>query len=155
MYRDPMKPYKHYKVEDLTDEQSRTNNIIGQIHARAKNIIMDMDGEYRDAHEVRIILGPKFDMVIGVDYEQEGMIFKQEMVEQIPMKMPKNKSNMMCITLPILATDRRFILDSGGGHDLISAKKAERMGVSTQLCDPITFHTTNVSTSTLPKPELT
>eukprot|EP00435_Cladocopium_sp_Y103_P049810 s1489_g15.t1 len=148
-YRDPSKPYRHCKLKDLTDDQAKADNMIGLVRARARGIIMDMHGAYRDVTEVRIILGPKFDMLISLDDDDdEGMTFRQEMIEHMPMKMVKSKSNMMCITLPILAKDRRFILDSGSGHDLISEKKAERMGLSTNTCEPITFHTANGSTST-------
>eukprot|EP00435_Cladocopium_sp_Y103_P034429 s953_g8.t2 len=147
-YRDPSKPYRHCKLNDLTDEQAKADNMIGLVRARARGIIMDMHGAYRDVTEVRIILGPKFDMMISLDDDDdEGMTFKQEMIEHMPMKMVKSKSNMMCITLPILAKDRRFILDSGSGHNLIS-EKAERMGLRTSTCEPITFHTANGSTST-------
>eukprot|EP00435_Cladocopium_sp_Y103_P049150 s608_g14.t1 len=146
--RDPSKPYNFVNQNDLTDEQAKANNMIGQVRARAKGIIMDCKRDHRDVTEVRIILGPKFDMVISLDEDEEGMCFRQEMVEHVPMKMIKTKSNMMCITLPILAKDRKFILDSGSGHDLTSEKKVERMGLQVQACEPITFHTANGSTST-------
>ena len=50
--------------------------------------------------------------------------------------------------------DRRFILDSGSGHDLISERKAERMNLKMRACDPIVFHTANGSTSTNKEAEI-
>ena len=60
----------------------------------------------------------------------------------------------MCISLPVQAKDRRFILDSGSGHDLISARKAERMNLKQRTCDPIMFHTANGSTATQTEAEI-
>ena len=45
---------------------------------------------------------------------------------------------------------KKFILDSGSGHDLIATRKVERMGLTTYQDDAVNFHTANgvtVSTS--------
>ena len=33
----------------------------------------------------------------------------------------------MCITMPAEERDKRYIMDSGSGHDLIAMKKVDRM----------------------------
>ena len=68
--------------------------------------------------------------------------------------MSTKSKNLMCISLPVQAKDRRFILDSGSGHDLISARKAERMNLKKRVCDPIMFHTANGSTATQTEAEI-
>ena len=42
MYRDPNKQYVFWKVDDLTDDQSKSDNTLGSVRARAKAIIMEM-----------------------------------------------------------------------------------------------------------------
>ena len=37
----------------------------------------------------------------------------------------------MCITVPVEERDKRFILDSGSGHDLISSTRISRMDLPT------------------------
>ena len=44
MYRDPNKQYVFWKVDDLTDDQSKSDNTLGSVRARAKAIIMDRCG---------------------------------------------------------------------------------------------------------------
>lgn len=61
-YRDPNQPWRHCKINNITDEQSRAANILGQFRDRAKAIIMTMNGKHRDVDEVRIIMGPTFDI---------------------------------------------------------------------------------------------
>jgi len=104
--------------------------------------------------EVRIIIGPKFDMLIKLDNDNEGLIFLEELVEHEAERSIKKSKNLMCISLPVQAKDRRFILDSGSGHDLISARKAERMNLKKRICDPIMFHTANGSTATQTEAEI-
>ena len=77
----------------------------------------------------------------------DGIAFK-ETTEQV--KSPKCSncdSDVVCLTVPILERDRRFLLDSGSGHDLISQRKVERMDLPTFACDEICFHTANGTTS--------
>ena len=78
----------------------------------------------------------------------------EELVEHETERSLKKSKNLMCISLPVQAKDRRFILDSGSGHDLISARKAERMNLKKRTCDPIMFHTANGSTATQTEAEI-
>ena len=70
-----------------------------------------------------------FDMLIKLDNDNEDLVFLEELVEHEVEGSLKKSKNLMCISLPVQAKDRRFILDSGSGHDLISARKAERMNL--------------------------
>ena len=154
IYRDPNKPYVFRKIDDLIDEQSKSDNTLGSVRARARAIIMARCGFHRDVNEVRIIIGPKFDMLVKLDNDQEDLIFTEELVAHEVERSLKKSKNLMCISLPVQAKDRRFILDSGSGHDLISARKAERMNLKQRTCDPIMFHTANVSTATQTEAEI-
>ena len=115
---------------------------------------MDNCGLHYDVDEVRIIIGPKFDMLVKLDNDNEDLIFTEELVEHEAERSLKKSKNLMCILLPVQAKDRRFILDSGSGHDLISARKAERMNLKKRTCDPIMFHTANGSTATQTEAEI-
>ena len=152
--RDPNKPYVFRKIEDLTDDRSKSDSTLGQTRARAKAIIMEKDGPHRYVDEVRIIIGPMFDMLIKLDGDKEDMVFLEELVEHEAERSLEKSKNLMCISLPVQAKDRRFILDSGSGHDLISARKAERMNLKKRVCDPIMFHTANGSTATQTEAEI-
>ena len=154
IYRDPNKPYVFRKIDDLIDEQSKSDNTLGSVRARARAIIMARCGFHRDVNEVRIIIGPKFDMLVKLDNDQEDLIFTEELVAHEVERSLKKSKNLMCISLPVQAKDRRFILDSGSGHDLISARKAERMNLKQRTCDPIIFHTANGSTATQTEAEI-
>ena len=44
IYRDPNKPYVFRKIDDLVDDQSKSDNILGSVRARARAIIMDNCG---------------------------------------------------------------------------------------------------------------
>ena len=154
IYRDPNKHYVFWKIDDLTDDQSKSDNTLGSVRARAKAIIMDRCGLHRFVDEVRIIIGPKFDMLVKLDNDHEDLVFTEELIEHEVGKSLKKSKNMMCISLPVQAKDRRFILDSGSGHDLISARKAERMNLKQRTCDPIMFHTANGSTATQTEAEI-
>ena len=153
-YRDPNKSYVFRKIDELTDDQSKSDNTLGSVRARARAIIMDRCGLHRFVDEVRIIIGPKFDMLVKLDNDHEDLVFIEELVEHKVGKSLKKSKNMMCISLPVQAKDRRFILDSGSGHDLISARKAERMNLKQRTCDPIMFHTANGSTATQTEAEI-
>ena len=115
---------------------------------------MDRCGLHRFVDEVRIIIGPKFDMLIKLDDDRDDLTFIEELVEHEVGKPLMKSKNLMCISLPVQAKDRRFILDSGSGHDLISARKAERMNLKQRTCDPIMFHTANGSTATQTEAEI-
>ena len=154
IYRDPNKPYVFRKIDDLTDDQSKSDSTLGSVRARAKAIIMDRCGLHRLVDEVRIIIGPRFDMLIKLDNDHEGLVFSEELVAHEAGRSLKKSKNMMCISLPVQARNRRFILDSGSGHDLISARKAERMNLKQRTYDPIMFHTANGSTTTQTEAEI-
>ena len=154
IYRDPNKPYVFRKIDDLVDDQSKSDNILGLVRARARAIIMDNSGFHRDVDEVRIIIGPKFDMLVKLNINNEDLTFDEELVEHETEKFIKKSKNLTCISLPVQAKDRRCILDSGSGHDLISARKAERMNLKKRTCDPIMFHTANGSTATQTEAEI-
>ena len=89
LYRDPNKPYVFMKTEDLTDDQSKSDSTLGQTRARARAIIMDRTGLHRDVDEVRIIIGPKFDMLIKLDGDKEDLVFLEELVEHETGKIPR------------------------------------------------------------------
>ena len=116
IHRDPNKPYVFHRTEDLTDEQSKSDNALGLVRARARAIIMDMHGFHRDVDEVRIIIGPKFDMLVKLDGDHEGLNFTEELVDHASRGTLRKTKNTMCISMPIQAQDRRFVLDSGSGH---------------------------------------
>ena len=121
IYGDPNKPYIFRKIDDLVDDQSKSDSTLGLTRARARAIIMDNTGLHHDVNEVRIIIGPKFDMLVKLDNDREELIFNEELVEHEAERSLKKSKNIMCISLPVPAKDRRFILDSGSGHDLTSA----------------------------------
>ena len=154
IHRDPNKPYIFRKIDDLVDDQSKSDNILGSTRARARAIIMDNSGFHRDVDEVRIIIGPKFDMLVKLDTDNDDLVFMEELVEHETERSLRKSRNLMCISLPVQAKDRRFIFDSGSGHDLISARKAERMNLKKRTCDPIMFHTANGSTATQTEAEI-
>ena len=154
IHRDPNKLYVFWRTEDLLDDQSKSDSALGLVRARARAIIMDTRGFHRDVDEVRIILGPKFDMIVKLDSDPDELIFNEELVEHKPKGSLRKSKNIMCISLPVHAKDRRFILDSGSGHDPISARKAERMNLKMRACDPIVLHTANGSTATNKEAEI-
>ena len=64
------------------------------------------------------------------------------------------RDNIMCITMPIELKDKRFIVDSGSGYDLISSTRVDRMDIDTYQSDRVNFHTANGITSTFTMVEL-
>ena len=154
IYRDPNKPYVYRRFEDLIDDQSKSDSALGLVRARARAIIMDTHGLHQDVDEVRIIIGPKFDMIVKSDEDVNELNIDEELVEHKAEASLRKSKNLMCISLPVQAKDRRFVLDSGSGHDLISARKAERMNLKMRACDPIVFHTANGSTATSKEAEI-
>ena len=50
----------------------------------------------------------------------------EEVIPHVPGKYGR-RDNIMCITMPIELKDRRFIMDSGSGHDLISSTRVDRV----------------------------
>ena len=108
---------------------------------------MDLSGDMAKLKEVRVILGPNSNDVIFyrvVREPNEDTIDFIQTIEQVKRTCCLSEGpEITCLTVPILERDRRFILDSGSGHDLISERKAERMELDTQQCDEICFHTAN------------
>ena len=123
IHRDPNKPYVFRIIKDLLDNQFKSDSALGLVRARARAIIMDTCGFHRDVDEVRIIIGPKFDMIVKLDNDPDELIFNEELVEHKSDGSLRKSKNIMCISLPVQAKDRRFILDSGSGHGLISARR--------------------------------
>ena len=154
IYRDPNKPYIFREIDDLIDEQSKSDSTLGSTRARARAIIMDDTGLHRLVDEVRITIGPKFDMLVKLNPDSDDLIFDEELVDHEKERPIEVSKNVMCLSLPIQVKDRRFILDSGSGHDLISARKAERMNLKRRNCEPIMFHTANGSTATQTEAEI-
>ena len=54
----------------------------------------------------------------------------------------------MCITMPVEERDKKFIMDSGSGHDLIARKKVHRMDMDMYDDEMVNFHTAHGVTST-------
>ena len=115
-------------------------------------MLMDLSGDMSKLKEVRIILGSNTDDIIFYrvvrDPNNDTIEFIQTIEEVRRTCCMHDEPEITCLTVPILERDRRFILDSGSGHDLISERKAERMELDTQQCDEICFHTANGTTST-------
>ena len=67
-------------------------------------------------------------MKIDYDMEDEPTkeVFVENYVQHVAGRYGK-RGNTMCITVPVEERDKRFIMDSGSGHDLIASKKVERM----------------------------
>ena len=77
----------------------------------------------------------------------DEQVFKLEYIPHIPGKFGL-KGNVMCITVHVEERDKKFIMDSGSGHDLIAQKKVDRMDMEMYEDEMINFHTANGVTST-------
>ena len=101
---------------------------LGATRGRAMAMLMDSQYECRDVDEVHIVLGPKSDLKVrmksdeGLEDDPRAELFEGDIKPHVPGKFGK-KGNVMCITMPIELRDRRFIVDSGSGHDLISSNR--------------------------------
>ena len=89
IYRDPNKPYVFRKINDLVDDQSKSDSTLGLTRARARAIIIDNTRFHRDVDEVRIIIGPKFDRLIKLEHDKDDLIFNEELVEHEMEKVPR------------------------------------------------------------------
>ena len=146
------KQQKPVDDESLSDTGRKRQCSLDSVVARAKGMLMDLSGDMSKLKEVRIILGSNTDDIIFYrvvrDPNNDTLEFIQT-IEQVKRTCcMHDEPEITCLTVPILERDRRFILDSGSGHDLISERKAERMELDTQQCDEICFHTANGTTST-------
>ena len=61
---------------------------------------------------------------------------------------------MSCASTYQLKNEKKFILDSGSGHDLIATRKVERMDLSTYEDEAVNFHTANGVTVPISKVDL-
>ena len=89
--------------------------------------------DYSDIDEVLIIVGPTLDIMIRMEHDDDDItreVFTENYVQHVDGRYGK-RDNVMCITVPVEERDKRFIMDSGSGHDLISAKKIDRMDLPT------------------------
>ena len=145
--------------EIMDDQQWALQSKLGMTRARAIGILMDDYGEFSDVDEVHIILGPKNDIKLkinGIDFLENNSraeICYEEVIPHVPGQYGR-RDNVMCITMPIELKDRRFIMDSGSGHDLISSTRVDRMDIDTYQSDRVNFHTANGITSTTTMVEL-
>ena len=91
-------------------------------------MLMDSQYECSDVDEVHIVLGPKSDLKVRMKSDEDleddprAELFEGDIKPHVPGKFGK-KGNVLCITMPIELRDRRFIVDSGSGHDLISLNR--------------------------------
>ena len=119
-------------------------------------IILDEKYDFRDIDEVLIIVGPTLDIVIRIEHDDDDItreVFTENYVQHIDGRYGK-RDNVMCITVPVEERDKRFIMDSGSGHDLISAKKIDRMDLPTYDDVVVNFHTANGVTSSTKRSDI-
>jgi nuclear transport factor 2 (NTF2) superfamily protein len=127
------------------DEQWAYSCRLARSRGKAMAIILDENYDYCDIDEVLIIVGPAMDIMIKVEYEDDEVsreVFTENYVQHIEGRYGK-RDNIMCITVPVEERDKKFIIDSGSGHDLISAKKIDRMDLPTYDDSVVNFHTAN------------
>ena len=112
----------------MNDQQWVLQSKLGMTRARAIGILMDDFNEFSDVDEVHVILGPKNDIKLkinSIEYLENNSraeMCYEEIIPHVPGKYGR-RDNIMCITMPIELKDRRFIMDSGSGHDLISSTR--------------------------------
>jgi len=144
----------HGKVCKTTDEIRKDERWtyscrLARSRGKAMAIILDEKYDYCDIDEVLIIVGPTMDIKIRMEYEDDDVtreVFTENYVQHVDGRYGK-RGNIMCITVPVEERDKRFIMDSGSGHDLISAKKIDRMDLPTYDDTVVNFHTANGVTS--------
>ena len=59
---------------------------------------MEEDGLHRFVNEVRIIIGPKFDMLVKLNPDSDELIFDEELVDHVKGRSIETSKNMMCIS---------------------------------------------------------
>ena len=133
------------------DEQLSYSNRLAVVRARAMAFILSKSDDHVNIDEVHIVIGPKIDIKIRMmDYaygDIDEQVFREEYIPHVPGKFGL-KGNVMCITVPVEERDKKFIMDSGSGHDLIAMKKVDRMDMETYEDETVNFHTANGVTST-------
>ena len=146
----PDHPKGHGKVGKPTDqirqdEQWSYSCRLASSRGKAMAILIDEKGEYSDIDEVLVIVGPSLDILIRFDIEDGEVsreVFVENYVQHVEGRYGK-RGNTMCITVPVEERDKRFILDSGSGHDLISSTRISRMDLPTYDDKVVNFHTAN------------
>ena len=140
----------HNKLGKTTDEVRKDEQWayscrLARSRGKAMAIILDEKYDFRGIDEVLIIVGPSLDIVIRIEHDDDDItreVFTENYVQHIDGRYGK-RDNVMCITVPVEERDKRFIMDSGSGHDLISAKKIDRMDLPTYDDTVVNFHTAN------------
>ena len=115
------------------DEQWAYSCRLARSRGKAMAIILDEKYDFRDINEVLIIVGPTLDIMIRIEHDDDDItreVFTENYVQHVDGRYGK-RDNVMCITVPVEERDKRFIMDSGSGHDLISAKRIDRMDLPT------------------------
>ena len=138
------------------DEQWAYSCRLARSRGKAMAIILDEKYDYSNIDEVLIIVGPTLDIMIRIEYEDDDVtreVFTENYVQHIDGRYGK-RDNIMCITVPVEERDKRFIMDSGSGHDLISAKKVDRMDLPTYDDAVVNFHTANGVTSSTKRSDI-
>ena len=139
--------------EIMGDPQWALQAKLGMTRARAVGILMDDFDEFADVDEVHIVLCSRGDTKLRfhhIEYLWDNPRAKtcyEEVIPHVPGKFGR-RDNIMCITMPIELKDRRFIMDSVSGHDLISATRVDRMDLDTYESSRVNFHTANGITPT-------
>ena len=138
------------------DEQWAYSCRLARSRGKAMAIILDEKYDFRDIDEVLIIVGPSLDIVIRIEHDDDDItrqVFTENYVQHIDGRYGKRDS-VMCITVPVEERDKRFIMDSRSGHDLISAKKIDRMDLPTYDDMVVNFHTANGVTSSTKRSDI-
>ena len=138
------------------DEQWAYSCRLARSRGKAMAIILDEKYDFRDIDEVLIIVGPSLDIVIRIEHDDDDItseVFTENYVQHIDGRYGK-RDNVMCITVPVEERDKRFIMDSGSGHDLISTKKIDRMDLPTYDDTVVNFHTANGVTSSTKRSDI-
>ena len=151
----------HNKLGKTTDEVRKDEQWayscrLARSRGKAMAIILDEKYDFRDIDEVLIIVGPSLDIVIRIEHDDDDItreVFTENYVQHIDGRYGK-RDNVMCITVPVEERDKRFIMDSGSGHDLISAKKIDRMDLPTYDDMVVNFHTANGVTSSTKRSDI-
>ena len=138
------------------DEQWAYSCRLARSRGKAMAIILDEKYDYSDIDEVLIIVGPTLDILIRMEHDDDDItreVFTENYVQHVDGRYGK-RDNVMCITVPVEERDKRFIMDSGSGHDLISAKKIDRMDLPTYDDVVVNFHTANGVTSSTKRSDI-
>ena len=151
----------HNKLGKTTDEVRKDEQWayscrLARSRGKAMAIILDEKYDFRDIDEVLIIVGPSLDIVIRIEHDDDDItseVFTENYVQHIDGRYGK-RDNVMCITVPVEERDKRFIMDSGSGHDLISTKKIDRMDLPTYDDTVVNFHTANGVTSSTKRSDI-